>query len=136
MENPLLDRFPGVIGFPVSPFSDAGEFDAAAFRENVTFMLDTRLAALAFCGSNGVTRGTDNLLQRYRTKYPTAKERGVLTFTVLELRPLGADTALVIGKYELAREEPASGFFSLIVKRTPDGLRILHDHTTASEEGK
>ena len=53
MENRLLNRFPGVIGFPVTPLSDTDEFDAAAFRENVSFMLDTKLAALAFTGSNG-----------------------------------------------------------------------------------
>lgn len=53
MDNPLLEHFPGVIGFPVTPFSDGDEFDSRAFRTNVEFMLDTKLAALAFCGSNG-----------------------------------------------------------------------------------
>ena len=53
MENQLLHRFPGIIGFPVSPFGEGGEFDSAAFRENIEFMLDSPLAALAFCGSNG-----------------------------------------------------------------------------------
>jgi dihydrodipicolinate synthase/N-acetylneuraminate lyase len=45
---------PRVIGFPVSPFSDAGEFDAAAFRENIKFMLNTAWPLL--CGSNGEMR--------------------------------------------------------------------------------
>ena len=40
MENALLDRFPGMIGFPVSPFSETGEFDGGAFQSNVEFMLD------------------------------------------------------------------------------------------------
>ena len=53
MENRLLTRFPGVIGFPVTPFNAQDELDEAAFRTNVQFMLDTELAALAFCGSNG-----------------------------------------------------------------------------------
>ncbi|MBI1352818.1 MAG: hypothetical protein GC160_00625 [Acidobacteria bacterium] len=53
MENRLLTRFPGVIGFPVTPFTAQDELDEAAFRKNVQFMLDTELAALAFCGSNG-----------------------------------------------------------------------------------
>lgn len=53
MENRLLARFPGVIGFPVTPFNAADEFDEAAFRTNTQFMLDSELAAIAFCGSNG-----------------------------------------------------------------------------------
>ncbi len=53
MENRLLARFPGVIGFPVTPFNASDELDEAAFRTNVEFMLNSELAALAFCGSNG-----------------------------------------------------------------------------------
>ena len=53
MDYPLLQRFPGVIGFPVTPFNDEGEFDQSAFESSVRFLLDTDLTALAFCGSNG-----------------------------------------------------------------------------------
>ena len=91
-------------------------------------------ASMTFCGSNGVTRGLDKLLARYKKKYPTAKERGVLTFKILETRPLGSDTALVIGQYILDRDDPASGFFSVIVQRTSDGVRIIHDHSSATEK--
>lgn len=51
--NPLLQRFPGVIGFPATPFSIDGVFDAAALKVNLQPMLESGLAALAFCGSNG-----------------------------------------------------------------------------------
>jgi 5-dehydro-4-deoxyglucarate dehydratase len=53
MDNPLLHRFPGVIGFPVTPFSRDGVFDSAALKVNLQPMLESGLAALAFCGSNG-----------------------------------------------------------------------------------
>lgn len=53
MEIPLLKRFPGVIGFPVTPFTSEDQFDERAFRKNLEFLLDTDLAALAVCGSNG-----------------------------------------------------------------------------------
>lgn len=53
MNNPLLERFPGVIGFPVTPFSRDGVFDAAALKVNLQPMMESGLAALAFCGSNG-----------------------------------------------------------------------------------
>ena len=53
IDNPLLKRFPGVIGFPVTPFTTEDQLDESAFRKNLQFMLDTDLAALAVCGSNG-----------------------------------------------------------------------------------
>lgn len=89
--------------------------------------------SMTFSGSDGVTRGTADLLARYRKSYPTAKERGVLTFRVTDVRPLGGSSALVLGEYALAREVPANGFFSLVVIRTPNGVRIIHDHTSAAE---
>lgn len=53
MQNRLLDRFPGVIGFPVTPFDGDDNLDEAAFSSNVDFLMASELAALAFCGSNG-----------------------------------------------------------------------------------
>ena len=53
MDNPLLQRFPGVIGFPVTPFSSDGVLDAAALKVNLQPMINSELAALVFCGSNG-----------------------------------------------------------------------------------
>jgi len=87
---------------------------------------------MTFCGSSGVTRGIDNLLTRYRTKYPTSKERGTVTFELVDFRPLDPDSALVIGKYSLDRESPSSGYFTLVVARVGSGLRIIHDHTSES----
>ena len=86
--------------------------------------------SMTFCGASGVTRGIDNLLSRYEKKYPTAELRGRLTFELLDVRPLSANSALVLGKYALERKQPSSGFFSLIVSRGAHGLRILHDHTS------
>lgn len=86
--------------------------------------------SMTFCGGTGVTRGIDNLLTRYQKRYPTAKERGRVGFEIVEVRPLGGDSALVIGKYALVRESPSSGYFTLVVIRSAEGLRIIHDHTS------
>ena len=88
--------------------------------------------SMTFCGGSGVTRGVGNLLTRYQTKYPTAKERGTLTFQVVDYRPLAGDAALVIGKYALQRDNPSSGYFTLILARMSQGVRIIHDHTSES----
>ncbi len=53
MNIPLLDRFPGVIGFPVTPFDDNDQLDEVAFRENLEFLTEHDFAALCCCGSNG-----------------------------------------------------------------------------------
>lgn len=53
MTKPILNRFPGVIGFPVTPFNDSDQLDETAFRTNLDFMAAHPLAALCCCGSNG-----------------------------------------------------------------------------------
>jgi 5-dehydro-4-deoxyglucarate dehydratase len=53
MENRIVRRFPGVIGFPVTPFTADNILDEGALRTNTEFLLGTDLTALAFCGSNG-----------------------------------------------------------------------------------
>lgn len=103
--------------------------DLAAFVE--TYWDDARLT---FCGADGVVRGRADLLTKYQTSYPTPEARGQLRFDLIEVRPLGADTALVLGRYHLDRADPASGYFTLLVQRTPTGLVITHDHSSASEK--
>lgn len=88
---------------------------------------------LTFLGSSGLTRGQADLLARYERGYPTAEARGQLTFTVIDFQPLGADHALLLGRYELDRAAPDAGFFSLVLRRHGDGVRILHDHTSRAE---
>ncbi|MEY2980502.1 MAG: YybH family protein [Planctomycetota bacterium] len=91
--------------------------------------------ALTFVGSSGVTRGYDETLARYQKAYPDAATRGQLRFELLDVRPLGqGGAALVLGRFYLEREEPASGTFSLVVERLPEGLRITHDHSSADSQ--
>jgi beta-aspartyl-peptidase (threonine type) len=87
---------------------------------------------LTFGGASGITRGRRDLLRRFRENYPDAKARGLLTFHVLEFRPIGRSAALVLGRYQLDRATPASGYFSLVVERTLQGIKITHDHTSES----
>lgn len=86
-----------------------------------------------FLGERGLVRGATDLLAKYERAYPTAKERGTLTFELLEVRPVGGDAALALGEYRLARAEPDHGFFSLLLRRDATGVRIAHDHTTQAK---
>lgn len=86
---------------------------------------------LTFSGSNGVSRGWDGVLARYKKNYPDRAAMGQLDFSELEFRFLGPDTALVLGKWHLKREtDDIGGVFSLVWQRFPDGWKIIHDHTS------
>jgi len=89
---------------------------------------------LTFAGSEGIVRGYDGLLERYRKSYPDKAHRGELEFSELEIRPLGSDSALVLGRWHLQRQiGDAGGVFSLVFHRFPVGWRIIHDHTSAQK---
>ncbi len=87
---------------------------------------------LTFSGSNGVTRGWDGLLERYRRTYPNRAAMGTLSFSNLEIRMLAPDAALVLGRWRLDREgDTPGGVFSLLVRKLPEGWRVVHDHTSS-----
>ena len=58
---------------------------------------------------------------------------GTLTFTDLEIEPLGPDSAFARGAWRVALPEDkhAAGRFTLILRKFPEGWRIVHDHTSA-----
>ena len=90
---------------------------------------------LTFAGSEGIVRGYDGLLERYRKTYPDKARMGELEFSSLEIHPLGTDSALVLGHWHLKRTSgDAGGVFSLVFHRFPVGWRIIHDHTSAQKQ--
>jgi ketosteroid isomerase-like protein len=90
---------------------------------------------LTFAGSDGFVRGYGGLLQRYRKSYPDKAHMGELEFSQLEIRALGSDSALVLGRWHLKRTVgDAGGVFSLIFHKFPVGWRIIHDHTSAQKQ--
>jgi L-asparaginase / beta-aspartyl-peptidase len=87
---------------------------------------------LTFSGSNGVSRGWDGVLSRYKKNYPDRAAMGELNFSDLEFRFLGSDAALVLGKWHLKREiGDIGGVFTLVWQKFPEGWKIIHDHTSA-----
>ena len=87
-----------------------------------------------FIGNEVVRGGTKAILDRYRRRYPNPEAMGTLTFSEIEIRNLAPGVALTTGKYELKRTPAgggaASGRFTLILRRTPGGWKIIHDHTS------
>src|SRR5438105_4561529 len=88
---------------------------------------------LTFFSGNGKSAGWQATLDRYRKRYQAeSKEMGKLAFEELSVELLGDDHALVRGRFrlQLAKESP-TGIFTLIVRKLPEGWRIVHDHTSS-----
>src|SRR5437764_10583023 len=87
---------------------------------------------LTFSGSNGVSRGWDGVLARYKKNYPDRATMGELNFSDLEFRFLAPNAALVLGKWHLKRETAGDigGVFTLVWQKFPEGWKIIHDHTS------
>jgi ketosteroid isomerase-like protein len=51
----------------------------------------------------------------------------------LEIKRLGVDSAVALGRWKLKRaKDQPQGRFTLIFRKTADGWRIVHDHTSAA----
>jgi len=87
-----------------------------------------------FVGREVVRGGVKAILDRYRRAYPTRESMGTLSFSNVEVRTLAPDLALVTGEFHLARSAAgggnASGRYTLILRKTPAGWKIIHDHTS------
>ena len=86
-----------------------------------------------FVGADSITRGWQEVLDRYKQKYDTREKMGTLTFSDLEINILSGDAALVLGRWRLKRasDEP-HGTFTLLFRKTKAGWRIVHDHTSSA----
>ena len=88
---------------------------------------------IAFVGSD-ITRGRAQLLEHYRQRYNTPAKMGHLSFSDLEVRLLGTGFANVLGRFHLTRAAEsggdASGVFTLLLQKTPQGWKIIQDHTS------
>jgi beta-aspartyl-peptidase (threonine type) len=85
----------------------------------------------AFVGANGITRGWQAVLDRYKKNYPGRKAMGQLTFSNLEVHVTCPDAAFAIGQFELKREsDKPAGIFTLNFRKFSEGWRIILDHTT------
>lgn len=78
-----------------------------------------------------LTRGWATVFDNYKRNYGTPEKMGVLSFSNLEINVLTKDSAFVLGNWELKRaNDNPKGAFTLVFRRTKDGWRIVHDHTS------
>jgi len=93
-----------------------------------------RARSTVFVSEDTVTRGWQTVRDRYKKRYSDREKMGTLTFSDLEITPLGGDAAIALGRWKLkrAKDEP-HGRFTLIFRRSAEGWRIVHDHTSAAK---
>lgn len=88
---------------------------------------------ITFVGK-AVSRGYQGVVDRYRANYGDKQRMGTLRFDEVEIKMLGKDYALVLGKFALDRSAagggPSSGRYTLVARKTKDGWKLIHDHTS------
>ena len=104
--------------------------DLQAFMQSYETSPDT-----TFVGAE-VARGTDAVLARYRRTYSTVEQMGKTSFSELKVRPLSPDLSIVTGRFTLERAASfggrKTGVFTLVMRKSSAGWRIIHDHTSAT----
>ena len=91
---------------------------------------------LTFFSRAKETAGWQSTIERYRKTYQSeGREMGKLEFSDLRIEALGRDAAFVRGAWHLTMPDGKTphGLFTLIFRKFPDGWKIVHDHTSATE---
>lgn len=89
---------------------------------------------LVFQSGGQRSDGWEAMRDRYRRRYQAeGKAMGQLAFSNIEVEPLGPDAMLARGGWRLTMLDGAKpgGLFTLIVRKFPEGWKIVHDHTSA-----
>ena len=87
---------------------------------------------LTFNSGTNQTAGWEATFERYKKRYQSeGKEMGTLRLDEINVLMLGNDAAVARGRWRLTlRETSPGGLFTLILRRFPEGWRIIHDHTS------
>jgi ketosteroid isomerase-like protein len=85
---------------------------------------------MTFHGGKRRLQGWETLNSMYIETYSGAR-RGVLEFSGLEINVLSPESAYVLGDWKVELPDTVrQGKFTLIWRKTSDGWRIVHDHSS------
>ena len=90
---------------------------------------------LTFFSGGTVSKGHKAVAERYRKNYRAdGKEMGKLSFSDMEVQPLGPDAALARARWKLVTsKEKVGGLFTLVLRKLKGGWKIVHDHTSKAD---
>ncbi|CAN5831194.1 hypothetical protein BH18ACI4_BH18ACI4_15880 [soil metagenome] len=104
-------------------------------RGNIKSYMDgyARSGEITFVSGDTLTRGWQTVHDRYQKNYDSREKMGTLTFSDLETKVLSNDAAVTMGRWHLQRaNDQPHGLFTLVFRRTRQGWRIVHDHTSSA----
>lgn len=90
-------------------------------------------AEVTFFSGDTIVKGWEQTLQRYRDRYQSGgKEMGKLSFSDESIDMLSSNAAMVTARWHLQMSDgkKLEGLTTLLCKRTKDGWRIVHDHSS------
>lgn len=85
-----------------------------------------------YVAAQGVVRGLEAIRRMYRERFADTGGAGRLALELDEAEPLGEGLAMAVGRYRLAWSDrpAAAGVFSVVLRRTAEGWRIVADHSS------
>lgn len=84
--------------------------------------------SLKFYGSNGLTKGWQQTLDKYKKGYPTKEHSGTLNFKINDISKISDNSYWVMGEYFLKRSVgDANGIFMIIFKKINGEWKIVAD---------
>lgn len=94
--------------------------------------------AITFFSDDKVTKGWVAINDRYTNSYGQKPNlMGKLSFTELAGEAFNANTVQIRGRWTVTESAKAgTGLFTILVKKTGDGWRVVHDHTSVRKEEK
>ena len=94
-----------------------------------SYLADT---ATVFVTADSAHRGFAWIRARYAPRFAPEAARDSLRFERIAARALGPEHAVATAHYVLMRGDSvtATGPFTIVLRRTPAGWKIIHDHTS------
>lgn len=88
---------------------------------------------ITFYSNDTVTKGWVTINDHFTGSYGSKPNlMGKLAFTDLIPEAMNSDTVLIRGRWIVTESEKAgTGLFTILVKKTPTGWKVVHDHTSA-----
>jgi hypothetical protein len=84
---------------------------------------------ISFFSDDRVTKGWVTISERYQNRYGQPGKMGKLAFTDLEFTPLSGDAVVARGRWAVSEcEQPGSGLFTLLIRKTDIQVRFLVNH--------
>jgi len=87
--------------------------------------------SLLFIGKNGITKGWQATLDRYKKSYPDTAAMGQLHFNLLEFKQLTPELYFLVGQWHLQRSVGnLQGHFTLLIRKMNGAWKIIADHSS------